>query len=151
MTTTLDTLVATAMGAPACETAADAESVKSGPFTVPWHVPPDGRPRVLIWEAPLGQALKCMRPFSPSTNIAHAHMFRDKVLRNNPGWRAVAVASQSMNADNGMWFYVDVKDVTGRFISESGTHSTEPTALCLALLRACGVSEEKIKEAMDGK
>ena len=89
--------------------------------------------------------------FQPSTNIAHAHMLRDKVLEKHPEWRVVSVASRHTFPEKGMWFYADVKDVTGRFISESGTHSTEPAALCLALLRATGVPEDQIKEAMDGK
>lgn len=136
MTTTLDTLVATAgMG------------FQRFPYLMP-----DGDGEKTLW-CPSG-----VRPhisnaidFQPSTNIAHAHMFRDKVLAEHREWRVVSVASQSHIRDEAKWFYVDIKDVTGRFISESGTHSTEHVALCLALLRALGVPEEKIKEAMDGK
>jgi len=92
-----------------------------------------------------GVLLNSVLLFSPSTNITHAHMFRDKVLGEHRDW---FVMTGYKNGDNH----------TIHVLADGNAHEIgvaeepiEPTALCLALLRACGVPEEKIKEAMDGQ
>lgn len=131
------------MGAPVCETAEDAERVKSGPFIVPWHVPTDGRKRVLIWEAPLGQALKCMRPFDPSRNIAHAMEMvesRKKYparimitnLEDDEEWEV----SYTPNQHSGCVFMCVDRSLA--------------FALCWVYLRAAGVPDKEIEEVANG-
>lgn len=86
--------------------------------------------------------------FTPSTNIAHAHMFRDKVLWERP-W---CVESECWTIEGKQWFRVCITHrLTEEMICSSFVAYSECEALCLAFLRALGVSEERIKEALDGK
>jgi hypothetical protein len=84
--------------------------------------------------------------FQPSTNIAHAHMFRDKVLRENPN----AMTEESS-------WCVDGKQ---RFRAEcwnrpkgygEGVEGTSSIAICLAALRAMGVPDKEIEEVCGGE
>lgn len=137
---TLDTLVATAgMGWPVIDTHTPLREAKPhGGFVL------DGRPEVFDV-----QGLRT-EIFHPSTNIAHAHMFRDKVLAENP-W-TVECDSWASEEDGKMFHMVCITHrSTDEVIATAEMHRAEPLALCLALLRALGVPEEKIKEAMDGK
>lgn len=75
-------------------------------------------------------------------------MFRDKVLAE----RAWIVESLCWNIGGKRWFRVVVTDrTTDEDVCAALVSECEPLAICLALLRACGVPEEKIKEALDGK
>lgn len=128
MTTTLDTLAATeVMG---WQISRESRGVPK------WIVPLDCP---LFRERDAQEISKCP-PFS--TNIAHAHMFRDKVLGENRAW---AVKTLVHHPAIGLPCTVTILTGGSGF---RAFNPSEPTALCLALLRAIGVTEAEIKEAM---
>jgi len=138
MTTNLDTLVATAMGwtrhRKGCMHAAEGRTF--------FEIIARGSVYVHKWEDDIGPIRTL---FSPSTNISDAHMFRNKVLAEHQDW---FVMTGYKHGDNHTIHVLADGNAHEIGVAEE---AVEPLALCLALLRALGVSEEKIKEAMDGK
>lgn len=124
MTTTLDTLVATAgMGWNPCHA-----DCKGDCFTI--------RDGVVMFNS--------SQPFQPSTNIAHAMDALEEV-----------VGTGHYQLDNG-WHDDGKGGRTGGHTctitlgtgTYKGTAASPAMAISLACVRACGVPEEKIKDAM---
>lgn len=85
--------------------------------------------------------------FDPSRNIAHAHEMRDKVLRENP-W---CVESECWTIGGKQWFRVCITHrSTDEMICASLEADSECIAICLAALRAVGVTDKEIEEVANG-
>lgn len=126
MTTTLDTLVATAMGYKPGNIACDYE-------------------HYCVREC--GVLLNSVLLFSPSTNIAHAMDALEEVVGTgyyqlDNGWHDDGKGGRTSGHT------CTITLGTGTY---KGTAASPAMAISLACVRACGVPEEKIKEAMDGK
>lgn len=80
-----------------------------------------------------GVLLNSVLLFHPSTNIAHAHIFAEQF---DEYWiNKIGGGTYEVEMNSWAWAH----------------HQDKCIAICIAGLRATGVSEERIKEALDGK
>lgn len=142
MSNKLDRLVAEmVMNAPVCDTSEEADAVTLGSvFVVPWYVPRDGNPMAMKW-VDRGDGAYHQKRWSPSSDISAAWEVINEMQRCHWDYDV-------WNEGTVHWCFFGRKthddiESPGEF---SGT--TPALAICLAALRACGVPEPEIQEAM---
>ena len=146
----IDRLVAErVMDATVCETSEQAESVAKGvPFVVPWYIESDGHARARVWmRSGCDSDTWVIGKWEPSCRIDHA-------------WEVVEHLRKQTKDDGTRKYLVSVVDhddgkmecviQPGRLwtMSSCANHESAQMAICLAALRAVGVPESEIQEAM---
>lgn len=116
------------MNAPTVEDLDAALKVVSGPYIVPWHVSTDGHPSVWKW-IPFGaDDRKCER-WSPDTNASDAMEVFDKFTD-----ALLEKAGDGYEVTINAW--------------AQGDNKNKCIAICLAALRAVGMTDAEIGEAL---